>query len=145
MVPASPRHVNRIAKRMREIDVLECAAMGHTPKVALRMALLASTMAWTVMIDGEPEGMLGVTPVNVMEGKGCPWLLLTDKGGAQRKALMRLGRIYTGHMHRHFSLLENWVHADNARTIRWLTRLGYAVGGVDVIRGHRMRPFVRQQ
>lgn len=145
LVPALPRHINRIAKNMRQIDVLECQIMGRTPKQALRTGLLVSTIAWTIMVDGEPEGMLGVSPVSMIEGKGTPWMLMTERGGKLSKDLVRLGRLYTEHMHKHFPLLENWVHGDNTRTIRWLTRLGYAVGSVDVIRGHPMRPFVRQQ
>lgn len=145
VVPARPIHVNTLAKRMRRIDVLECHIMGHSPKEALRTGLLGSTIAWTVMIDGRPEAMMGATPVSFVEGRGRPWLLMTDI--AERKAitLVRLGRIYTDAMHRHYPLLENWIHADNDRTIRYLTRLGYAIGSVDVIRGHPMRPFVRHR
>lgn len=144
LVPARPAHINRVANNMRQIDVLECSVMGHTPKQALRIGMLSSVLVWTVMVDGQPEGILGLTPISVAAGRGCPWLLLTDIGGAQHKALVRLGRIYTEHMQSYFPLLENWVHADNAPTIRWLARLGYAVGAVDVIRGHPMRPFIRQ-
>lgn len=143
VIPAQPSHVNTIARRMRAIDVAECEAMGHTPKGALRTGLLGSTLAWVVLVDGVPEAMMGATPISMIEGRGRPWMLLTDVGEKQWKALVRLGRIYTEAMHRHYPVLENWVHAENARTIRWLSRLGYAVGGVDVIRGVPMRPFVR--
>lgn len=142
-VPASPSHVGTIANRMREIDRLECEAMGHTPKGALRTGLLGSTVSWTAKIDGRPEAMFGATPISIIEGRGRPWLLMTDIGARQHRALLRLGHIYTAAMHRHYSILENWVHADNERTIRWLSRLGFAVGGVDVIRGTPMRPFIR--
>lgn len=118
--------------------------MGHDPKSALRTGLLGATVAWTAMIDGRPEAMCGVTPLSVVEGRGQPWLLMTDTAARHRKALVRLGWIYTQALHRHYPILENWVHADNSPSIRWLTRLGYAIGAVDVIRGHPMRPFVRQ-
>lgn len=145
VVPALPRHVNTIAKRMRNIDVLECQIMGHTPKEALRTGLLGSTLAWTVMIDGRPEAMMGATPISFVEGRGRAWLLMTDIAAKKAVTLVRLGRIYTEAMHRHYPLLENWIHADNVKTIRYLSRLGYAIGSVDVIRGHPMRPFVRQR
>lgn len=145
VVPAKPRHVNTIAKRMRHIDVMECAMMGHGPKDALRTGLLGSTIAWTALVDGKPEAMFGATPINFLEGKGRPWLLMTDVGAKQRKALLRLGWIYTLAIHRQYPMLENWIHADNTRTIRWLSRLGYAVGAVDVIRGTPMRPFMRHK
>lgn len=143
VVPAMPQHIGTIARRMRAIDQLECRTMGHDPKQALRVGLMASTIAWTVMIDGRPEAMMGATPVSVAGGQGRPWLLMTDVAGRQAVTLVRLGRVYTAAMHRQYTFLENWVHADNHKTIRWLSRLGYAVGPVDVIRGQPMRPFVR--
>ena len=143
VVPARPSHIGTLARRMREIDVLECQIMGHSAKTALRTGLLGSTIAWTVMIDGRPEAMMGATPINFMEGRGRPWLLMTDVAQKHAVTLVRLGRIYTQALHRHYPILENWVHDDNTTAIRWLARLGYAVGSVDVIRGHPMRPFIR--
>lgn len=143
VVPARPQHTGTLARRMRSIDVLECHIMGHTPKEALRTGLLGSTIAWTVMIDGRPEAMMGATPISFIEGRGRPWLLMTDVAATKAVTLVRLGRIYTEALHRHYPILENWVHPDNIKTIRYLSRLGYAVGAVDVIRGHPMRPFVR--
>lgn len=145
IVAARPRHVNRIVKGMRKIDIAECHAMGHSPKDALRNGLLGSTLAWTALIDDKPEAMFGATPLNFLEGKGRPWLLMTNVAAKQHKSLLRLGWIYTQAIHEHYPLLENWVHAENDRSIRWLTRLGYAVGSVDVIRGTPMRPFLRHR
>jgi hypothetical protein len=143
VVPARPQHLGTIARRMREIDRLECEVAGHTPKEALRTGLLGSSIAWTVKIDGRPEAMMGAAPVNFLEGRGRAWLLMTDVAARHSVALVRLGRIYTAALHRHYPILENWIHADNDKTIRWLSRLGYAVGAVDVIRGQPMRPFIR--
>lgn len=143
VVPARQHHVGTLARRMREIDVLECEAAGHTPKQALRAGVMGSTIAWTVMIDGRPEAMMGAAPLSFVEGKGRPWLLMTDVAAKHAVTLVRLGRIYTEAMHRHFPALENWIHADNDTTIRYLARLGYAIGPVDVIKGYPMRPFVR--
>lgn len=145
VVPAKPTHIGPIANRMREIDQIECWAMGHSPKNALRSGLMGSTIAWTVLIDGVPEAMFGATPINLLEGRGRPWLLLTDTGGKQHTALVRLGYIYTEALHQHYWILENWVAAENVKTIRWLARLGFAIGSVDVIRGVPMRPFMRHR
>lgn len=130
---------------MRAIDCVECAMMGFSPKDALRTGLLGSTLVWTVKIDGRAEAMFGASPISVTNGTGRPWLLMTDVAASQHTALVRLGRLYTEAMHQHYGLLTNWIHADNDKTIRWLSRLGYAVGAVDVIRGYPMRPFIRQR
>lgn len=143
VVPAKPSHIGPISNKMRAIDRYECAMWGHTPKAALRQGLMGAAMAWTVLLDGRPVAMFGCSTVSMIDGKGRPWLLMTDEGAKQRRALVRLGRIYTEAIQRQYVQLHNWVAAENATTIRWLARLGYAVSAVEMIRGHAMRPFIR--
>jgi hypothetical protein len=143
IVAARPTHIGPIATRMRDIDRLECLIFGDSPKTALRRGLITSTVAWTALLDGRPEAMFGAAPISTIEGRGRVWLLMTDEAVRQRRALMRLGRIYTAALHRHFPILENFVHAHNDTASRWLARLGYALGPVDVIAGAPMRGFVR--
>lgn len=138
---ARPRHINYIANNMAEIDRVECGVFGHTPKEALRFALLTSPIAWTVMIDGKPEAMMGANTISLIEGSGRPWLLMTEIARKQSVTLVRLGRRYTEAIHNQYPFLHNWVHADNDKAIRWLSHLGFVVGPVDVIRGQPMRPF----
>lgn len=128
---------------MREVDVEECAATKLTPKQALRYGLLNSETCWTVFVDGRPEAMFGVVATSLIEGKGRPWLLMTDDAMAHRRAIVRFGHVYTAALQRHYRKLENVVHANNDVAIRWLSRLGFHVGPVDVIRGRPMRYFVR--
>lgn len=143
IVPAKLTHVGPIAIAMRDIDRLECHVFGHSPKDALRLGLMASTIAWTALVDGKPVAMFGAATISLLDGIGRPWLLMTNEAEKHHRAIVRFGRIYTEAIHRHYARLENWVHVDNSAAIRWLSRLGFAVGGVDVIRGQPMRPFVR--
>jgi len=143
IVPARPFHVGTIARRLRAIDRLECFVAGHTPKQALRLGLTASSIVWTATVDGRPEAMFGACPISTLEGRGRAWLLMTEEAERHQKTLVRLGWRYTQALHGHYPILENHVHARNHRAIRWLARLGYAVGAVDVIEGEPMRPFVR--
>lgn len=143
-VPASPAHVGTIAARMRPIDRLECEIMGHTPKQALRLGLRNSTVCYTAKVDGRPEAMFGVAATSVVSGEGSPWLLLTEAGGRQAKALLRAGRSYSDLLQCVFPVLSNYVHADNHAAIRWLQRLGYGIGPVISRNGHPMRVFERR-
>lgn len=145
VVPASPAHVGTIAHRIREIDRIECAVMGRTPKEALRLSLMSSSSAWTVKIDGRAEAMFGVGTVSVLDGEGSPWLLLTDVAAKQARALVVLGKRYSDAMQSAFPLLRGLVHADNATAIRWLQRLGYAIEPVEEYNGHPMRVFRRSR
>lgn len=143
VVPASAAHIGTIGTRMREIDKIECSWAGHTPKDALRLGLRSSLVAFTVKVDGRAEAMFGVVTTSFLYGEGAIWMLLTDVGEKQHKALVRLGKLYTDSFMRHYNLLRNYVHADNHKAIRWLTRLGFVVGPVDVIRSQPMREFHR--
>lgn len=143
-VPARLFHVGPVATRMREIDRLECAISGHSPKEALRLSLRSSLLAWTAKIDGRPEAMFGVSTVSLLGQEGSPWLLLTDEGARQAKSLVRDGRRYSDAMQAAFPLLANLVHADNHVAIRWLQRLGYGIGEPFDAGGHAMRRFERR-
>jgi hypothetical protein len=143
IVPARMTHIGPIATRIREIDELECRMWGRSPKQSLRLGLQASTLAWTALIDGRPEAMFGASTISLIDGSGRPWMLMTEEAVRHRRALLRLGRLYTAALHEHYILLHNWVHAENNLALRWLARLGYGIGGVEVIHGQPMRPFVR--
>ena len=143
IVPASPVHVGPIATRMRGMDQLECRVFGHSPKEALRAGLLGSSIVWTAKVNGRPEAMFGVVTTSLLDASGRPWMLMTDEGARHAKALVRFGRLYTRALLRHYDVLENLVHAHNDKSIRWLARLGYAIGAVDVVNGQPMRPFIQ--
>ena len=144
IVPARLHHVGPIGTRMREIDRLECALVGHKPKEALRLSLQGSLLAWTAKVGGRPEAMFGVSTVSLLGGEGSPWLLLTEDGARCAKYLVREGRRYSDLMQRAFPLLANVVHADNAVAIRWLQRLGYGMSEPFDAGGHMMRRFERR-
>ncbi|RSY83114.1 hypothetical protein DAH66_12660 [Sphingomonas koreensis] len=142
---ASPAHIGTIAARMRQADRVECEAWGATPKRALRSAFHASVIAATAFVDGRAESMMGVVPVNAIEGVGRPWMLATDRAFDCARAMLVLGPAIVERLHERFSRLENHVWAGNDRAIRMLRRWGFElgdaaeqVGGVDFV------PFWRE-
>lgn len=143
VVAARPTHIGPIATKMRAVDVQECLFVKQTPKEALRHGLQTSETCWTVLLDGKPVAMFGVVPTSVIEGRGRVWMLMTNAAMTKRRAILRLGHRYTEALQRHYRILDNYVHADNDAAIRWLSRLGFVVSGIDVIRGAPVRYFVR--
>lgn len=127
-VPASPAHVGRIANRMRAEDRKEAAAFGRSPKEALRLGLRASVIAMTALDDGRPEGIIGLTPVNAIEGVGRPWMLATDAALHCARELLIAGPAIIEAMHRRFRRLENYVSVSNRRAISLLGRWGFQLG-----------------
>jgi hypothetical protein len=142
LIPASPAHIGSIANRMREWDVREAAAFGHSPKQALRLGLSASLWAITAKVDGRPEAMLGVCPTSLIEGRGQPWMLATDMAYGQARAFAEGWRPIVARMQADFLRLENWVAAGNERAITFLRHVGFTIDAdVDDVRGLPMRRF----
>jgi hypothetical protein len=113
---------------MREIDRLECEAMGRTAKRALRLGLMASDEVWTAKSDGRPEAMFGRVVTSALGGKATPWFLGTDEVYRHGRLLMRLGREVVGHWRDSTPNMENVVSAANDRAIRLLRYWGFSVG-----------------
>lgn len=139
-VPASVRHIGPIARNMREMDRIECKALGHSPKEALRGCLKRSLWTLTAMKDDVPHAMLGVAPVSAVEGIGIPFFLGTDTVYRHGRDLLSRGPAVIEHMRQSFPILENIVAVENGRAIRLLERWGFdfgdtlEVGGVTFVR-----------
>jgi hypothetical protein len=128
LVPASLKHVGPIATRMRAADVEETGAMGRTPKQALRLGLRASVDCMTVLIDGRPEAMLGLTPKNLLEGEGMAWMLGTEAVYGNARAWLHLAPQMLQRWGDSTRRLVGLVGRKNARAIRLLRRLAFEVG-----------------
>lgn len=128
-------HVGPIASRMREIDRMECEAIGRTPRQALRDGLVCSLNPLTVMVNDRPEVMLGVVPQSLMEGRGIVWLLGTDEVYKYPKEWALLGPRLLAAMAADCPCLENIVSVGNHRSIAFLRHLGFTVGGGPVRHG----------
>lgn len=144
---AHPRHINRIANAMRPADEVECRALGSSPKDALRRAVKASVLAWTILEDGRPMGMFGVAPASLIDGIGSPWML--SASGIERCArdILKRGPRFISAMHDDFPRLENMIALQNRGAIRLIYALGFVlegevvqIGGVPFRRFSRARP-----
>lgn len=140
LVPAEREHIPALASAMREWDVIECRAVGHSPAEALRDGLARSLWALTALVDGKPEAMLGVAPRSMIEGTGVPWMLGTERVYGGAREFVRYGRGIIAEMEATFPVLSNMVAADNGRAIAFLKHWGWrisskrvAVGGVDFV------------
>ena len=130
---------------MREADRIECAAMGRTPKEALRLALRGSSFAYTAKVGGRPEAMLGLEVSNALSREATPWMLGTDEVYRQGRALLRLGPPLLRAMADSTRHLSNVVAVENARAIRFLRKLGFTIGSeVTVYRGVEFLTFTME-
>jgi hypothetical protein len=126
---------------MRDADRIEVGALGRSPEQALRAGLGASLWALTALVDEEPHAMIGVAPKNMMEGLGVPWMLGSESIYDHGRELVRYGPGIIAEMRRSFERLENIVHIENHRAIRFLRHFGWeisdepvTIGGIDFVR-----------
>lgn len=126
--PARTKHVGTVARRMRDIDRRECAAAGHSPKQALREAVLNSEVAWTATVGDRPEAMFGLVVNSVLTGEGAPWFLGTDVVWRHARALLTCAPPVLKRFHDSTPRLSGYVSRENAAAIRLLERWGFAVG-----------------
>jgi hypothetical protein len=133
LVSASPVHVGPIATRMRHADRIECAAMGHSPKQALRAGILSSSICLTATVDGRPEAMLGLVVTNALCGRGSPWMLGTEAIYDHPREMIRWGPGLVAAMADSTRELSNLVSADNLRAIRMLRRWGFDIGTETIV------------
>lgn len=127
IVASTPEHIAPIAENMREADRREVwASHRHTPHQALARSLDNSQLAWTCLVDGVPAFMWGVARVgSILSDTGAPWLLGTPDIRKVQRDFLRECPGYVVRMQEMFPRLENYVHADNAASIRWLRWCGF--------------------
>jgi len=129
--PLQPGDIAFVAEHMREADREEVVALrGPVDDMneVLSGYVLLSTAAWTVVgRDRAPIGIVGISPLSLLGGRGCPWMLGTDQIFRNPGTLVREGRRYVGYMLRYFPHLVNYVDARNTDSVRWLRHLGFTV------------------
>ena len=120
-----------VATHLRADDVRELRAVqgDHCdPMQALRQACAASSMLRTISApDGEPIALFGVAPLSLMDGRGSPWLLGTDRVAQFPRFMIEEGRKVVAQMQEYFPLLENYVDVRNRISVRWLACIGFTL------------------
>lgn len=125
--PVEPGDIEILAANMRQADIDEVGACGHSPIEALEYSVKASMHCWTATGDGELACMFGVTPISMLGGIGCPWMLGTELITQNAGAFIRHSRSYIQEMLQAYPHLFNFVDARNAKAIRWLKRAGFTL------------------
>jgi hypothetical protein len=119
---------NKLGPRLRKADKHELkVSCGFGPITALTLSLNASDAAYVAVDEvGEPIIMFGV--VNAGQAfVGVPWML-GSKGIYQHiRQLQAECRQWVDVVHKDYSLLFNYVHAENPKAIRWLQWMGFTM------------------
>ena len=126
--PVTQAHVQHVAEHMRQADIDEVIAWsGSSPLYSLQRGVSWSKASATVIIDGEIAAIMGVASFGLLSDEGSPWLLGTDVMTEKKRAVLKESPTVVKLMLSICPELENWVHADNKVSVRWLRWLGFTV------------------
>jgi hypothetical protein len=119
--------VDAMKNRLRESDVKEIwASHHHTPEEGLKLCVENSIMCFTIE-NGRPIGIFGISPTNLLGDQASIFLLSTDDLKKIEKRFLRNCRKFIDYMLSHYPYLDNYVHAENKKSIEWLKFLGATV------------------
>ncbi len=124
--PATVADAVAIVPHLRQADIDECDALVGPGRV-LEMAVgtvSASIIATAWEKDGELVALFGVAG-NLLGDFGTPWMFGTRAVDRNGRAVMALSGGYIRQMLELFPRLTNIVDVRNARSIRWLKRIGF--------------------
>lgn len=126
--PSAPGDAEHLAANLRPADLAECLAYGR-PDIAADIAssVRRSMLCWTGFVNGELAAIMGVAPVSTLGGIGSPWMLGTPVLDQHARVLVRASAQYIPRMLSAFPHLQNFVHAENTTSVRWLKRLGFTL------------------
>jgi len=144
IVESDLSHINHLQNNLRDSDVRECIIHGATPFRALMAGLREhNAETYTVLIDGKPAMMFGVTPIcNNMIGK--IWLLGSYEIENHTRKFLYWSHKITDYFQKKYYQLENVVPADHIKTLNWLEFLGFTIIERPIkINGFKVFRFVR--
>jgi hypothetical protein len=126
--PTEPSDVEMLIAHLRASDLAECQAYGRSDiGEGIRASVRRSLLCWSGFIDGELAAILGVAPIDMLNGLGSPWMLGTPVLDRHQRVLVRATPEYISRMLKAFPHLVNFVHAKNTTSVRWLRRLGFTL------------------
>jgi len=137
--PAIPPDCVEIARNLREADLMEIVAGGHSDPLRCLMDCFERTeRPMTGVWNGTPICLFGVSRIRYRffddkgkwcpRGIGAPWLLGTDEITDARWSFLKESRVWLDQIKNDYDLLWNRVHSRNTVHIRWLKWLGFQFG-----------------
>lgn len=94
----------------------------------LHSTCAASTQVWAIHDrKGVPLALWGVSPNEEDGDVGCVWLLARDELESSPADVQALSKLVLDEMFSQYARLENYVAAENTRTIQLLRHMGFTI------------------
>lgn len=126
--PTVAEDVLLLAERMRACDRAELVASGAGDVLrVLRESVATSAECHSFFVGDELAAIVGVAHKNMLARVGVPWALGTDVMDDHPRLVLACTRLMLLRWRNDYDCLNNWVHAENTRSIRWLRWAGFVV------------------
>ena len=145
VVESTPEHAIHIAQNMRQVDRHEVYLWSlKRPAECMLDALKKSDVCLTGLWDDEPGCMFGVTELkNATMDCGIIWMLGTDAVDKNQLAFIKAAKEHVPAMASRHKLVQNYVWAENKKSIRWLKFMGFDFDPAPIPCGFFQAPFWR--
>ena len=100
---------------------------GIEPAEGLERSFEASSLCWTILVDGRTAGMFGCSGGE--DGTGYAWMTTAPDIKKVRLRLIRQGRQYIDRMLQRHGALVCYAHVENRPLLAWLQWSGFRVEG----------------
>lgn len=100
---------------------------GIEPAEGLERSFEASSLCWTILVDGNVAGMFGCSGGE--DGTGYAWMTTAPDIEKVRLRFIRRSRQYIDRMLQRHGALASWAHAENRPLLAWLQWSGFRVEG----------------
>jgi len=144
ILPSKASDITELKDNLREEDIAECQACGHTPLEALTIGYTWSE-CYSAKVRGKTEAMFGVSGYNQPKGYGVIWYLGSDESFKHPIALVKGGREYTSKWLEKYDVLFNAVDARNTKHIAWLKHIGFTFIDPIMVNGYEFLQFYKSK
>lgn len=117
--------VFELAPNLRPKDKREIWKSHHkTAENALMEGLLNSEICFTMERNEKPIVMFGIVPQSLLSNSATIWLLASPEIERIQVAFLKHSRYFIDLMLQHYPYLDNYVDAENKKSIEWLKFCG---------------------
>ncbi len=129
IVEGTLEHAEELAANMRQADLDEIWALGHSlPMDSLKAALAGAGPVFTGLADGRVMCMFGVGHASLVSRVGIPWMLTSYEIEKHGKQFLVFSRRYIERCVKpDFDYLYNLVDERNTVAVEWLRWLGFKI------------------
>jgi len=117
--------INCLESRLREVDLLETASFGVSPKDALIDGL--DGMAFTAKDKKDKVVCMFGSADTDIKGTGVVWMLGSVLVEKYKKDVLKLTKQCVEKICKPYSSVYNYIHESNAKSMRWLRWCGFDV------------------